>query len=98
MRRIFFDLDSVSQIFIGGGQHKFNTVDLVDLAGARIVVDGYDIGARICISKFFNNAFSNNMVRQTAKWLRADNIAGSLMNQFNHFTGQKPSFTSLIAD
>ena len=39
------DLDAVGQIFIGCGQHQFDSVDLVYLAGTRVIIDGYDIGA-----------------------------------------------------
>ena len=31
------------QIFLGGGKHEFDTVQLVYLAGTGVVVDGHDI-------------------------------------------------------
>ena len=81
------DLDAVGQIFIGCGQHQFDSVDLVYLAGTRVIIDGYDIGARICISQFFYNAFADDVVWQTSEWLCAYDVSGSLMNQLNHFSG-----------
>lgn len=80
-------LDAVDQIFIGCGQHQFNSVDLVDFAGARVIIDGYDIGARICISQFFDNAFADDVIRQASEWLCAYDVSRSLMNQLNHFSG-----------
>ena len=37
------------QILLGGGEHEFDSVELVDFAGTGIVVDGYDVGGRIFI-------------------------------------------------
>ena len=37
------------------------------------------------------------MVRQTCKWLTAYDIAYTMMDKLNHFTGKKPAFTSLVA-
>ena len=84
-------------VFIGSGQHQLNTVHLVDFTGAWIIVDSHNVGLRILAAQLFNDAFSNNVIGQTAKWLSADNIWRALVDQLDHLTGQKPSLTGLIS-
>ena len=36
------------------------------------------------------------MVWQTAKWLSTNDVWYIAVNQFNHFTCEKPSFTGLV--
>ena len=50
------------------------------------------------MAQFFDNTLTNNVVWQTCKWLCADNIGCSLVDEFDHFTGQEPAFTSLVSD
>ncbi len=65
---------------------------------ARIVVDCHDIGFRILAAQFFDNTFSDNMVWQAGEWLCADNIVCTAVDQFQHLTGQEPSFTGLVTE
>ena len=37
------------KILFGGGEHQLDTVELVDFAGARVVVHGGDIGLRVSL-------------------------------------------------
>ena len=46
------------QILLGGGEHEFDSVELVDFAGTGIVVDGYDVGGRICLPQSLDNALT----------------------------------------
>ena len=71
---------SFTQIFLGSGKHQLDTVQLVDFAGARIIVYGNNIGLRITAAQLLDNAFSDNMVGQTAKWLGADNVFHSVVD------------------
>ena len=58
-----------AQVFDSSGKHQLDTIQLVYLAGTRIVVNGYDIGFRILAAQLFNNTLTYHMVWQTAKWL-----------------------------
>ena len=57
------------QILLGGGEHELDAVELVDFAGAGIVVDGHDVGGRISLPQGFDNALAYDVVRQAAEGL-----------------------------
>ena len=40
------------QILVCREEHQLDTVQLIDLAGTRIVIDGHDIGTRIAVTQF----------------------------------------------
>ena len=86
------------QILLGGGEHEFDSVELVDFAGAGIVVDGYDVGGRICLPQSLDNALTYHVVRQAAEGLGTYDVRYAFLDQFHHLTGQEPSLTGLVAD
>ena len=62
------------QIFLGGGEHQLDTVQLVYLAGTGVIVDGYNVCQRILMTDLFDDTFSYDMVRQAAEGLGADDV------------------------
>ena len=92
------NLNSVGQIFIGCGQHEFDSVDLIYFAGARVVVDGYDVGTpdTVCRSSLITPLPTMWFGRQPKGWVQTI-FRSALVDQFNHFTGQEPSFAGLVA-
>ena len=85
------------QILLGRSQHQFNTVQLVNFTGTWIVVYSDDIGFWIALSKFLDHTFSDNVVWHAAKWLGADDIFNTAVDQLQHLAGQKPAFASLVS-
>ena len=83
---------------MGGGEHQLDTVQLIDLAGAGIVIDGHHIGFWISSAQLLNHALAHHMVRQTAEGLGADNVVGTALNKLHHFSGEEPAFTCLVSD
>lgn len=75
------------QILLGGGEHEFDSVELVDFAGTGIIVDGYDVGGRICLPQGLDNALTYHVVRQAAEWLGTYDVRYALLDQFHHLTG-----------
>ena len=71
---------------------------MVDLTGARIKIDGYDVGLRIPLPEFLDDTFSHDMVGKAGKRLTAHDVAGAVFDQLYHFPGQEPSFTGLVTD
>ena len=69
------------QIFLRRSQHQFNTVQLVYFTGAWVVIYGNDVGLRIVLSQFLDHTFSYNVVWQAAKWLGADNVFNTTVDQ-----------------
>ena len=86
------------KVFVGCCKHQFDTVDLIDFAGAGVVVDGNDVCFRMLMAKLFDYAFADNVVWQAAKRLCTNDVRRTLMYQFNHLTGEEPSFAGLIAE
>ena len=86
------------QIFIGGGEHQLDTVELIYLTCSRVVVDCYDICLWVTSAQFFDNTFTDNVVWQTAKRLCTDDICCTAVDQFHHFTCQEPSFPGLVTN
>ena len=82
---------------LGRSQHQFNTVQLVNFTGTWIVVYSDDIGFWIALSKFLDHTFSDNVVWQAAKWLGADDIFNTAVDQLQHLAGQKQAFASLVS-
>lgn len=75
------------QVFLRRREHQLDPVELVDFACTGVIIDRYDIGKRIALPKLFDNAFADNVVRQTSKGLRTDDIVDAAVDQFDHFTG-----------
>lgn len=88
---------SLLHIFARCGQHQFDSVQLIHFAGAGIVVNGYDVGLRILLAKLLNHAFSDHMVGQASKGLGADDIGRPAVNQLQHFPGEEPALSGLVA-
>ena len=79
-------------------QHQFDSILLVYLGSAGVIVDRYNISLWVLLLDDAHNALSANMVWQTSEWLSADNIVDVIMlNQLNHLCGQKPSFAHFNA-
>ena len=55
------------QILLGGGEHEFDSVELVDFAGTGIVVDGYDVGGRICLPQSLDNALTVSPIKTVSR-------------------------------
>ena len=94
--RSFFLLSS--EIFLSGRQHKLDTVQLVDLTGSGVVIDGNDIRHGIFMAQLLDHAFSDNVVRQTAEGLDTDNVIDTTVDQLQHFSGKEPALSGLISE
>ena len=84
------------QILLGRREHQLDSVQLVNLACTRIVINGYDIGQGILSSQLFDHTFADYVVRQAGEGLCADDVIDSGMDQLQHLTGQEPSALSQI--
>ena len=69
------------QVFLCSGKHQFDTVQLVYFAGARIEVDGYDVGHRILMTQLFDNALTYDVVWQAGKRLTAYDVVDAGVDQ-----------------
>ena len=49
-------------------------------------------------AQFLDDTFSDDVVRQAAERLGADDVRRAVVNQFQHLTGQEPSLAGLIAE
>ena len=72
----------VPQVLLRGSQHQLDTIQLVDLRSAGIIVDGHNIGTRVGTADFLDDTLAYDVVRQAGKWLGADNIVDALVDQF----------------
>lgn len=75
---------ALRDILLCGGQHQLDAVQLIHLAGAGVIVNGNDIGLRIAPSELFYDTFSDDVVRQAAKWLGTYNIGRAALEQLQH--------------
>ena len=50
------------------------------------------------LSQLLDNALAYDMVWQAAKGLCTYDVIDAAVDQLDHFTGQEPAFTGLIAD
>ena len=52
---------------MGRSQHKFDAVQLVDFAGAGVIIDGDDIRLLILTAQLFDDALAHDVVWQAAE-------------------------------
>ena len=69
------------QILLCCGKHKLDPVQLVYFAGTWIVVNGNNVGFRMFTANFLDDTFSYDVVRQTSKWLGADDVVDATVDQ-----------------
>ena len=74
------------QILLGGGEHELDAVELVDFAGAGIVVDGHDVGSKLCLPQDLDNALTSDVVRQAAEGLGTYDVRYAFLDQHHHPT------------
>ena len=83
--------------FKQGAQEQFQTVGLVNFAGARVVVDGGNAHIRIRFGQRANHALAGHVVRQATERLQANDVARTFMDKVQHIAGEEPAFAGLIA-
>lgn len=86
---VFLDLlpEFCFQVPMGGTHHQLDSVQLVGIAGTRIIVNGHDVGLGIHLPKSLHHALSGYMVGQAGKRLQTRYILNATMNQLYHFSG-----------
>lgn len=47
--------------------------------------------------QLFDYTFADDMIRQAAEGLGTHDIIGAGVNQFQHFSGEEPAFSGLVA-
>ena len=72
---------ALPQILLGGGEHEFDSVELVDFACTWVEINCYDIRLRIASAKFFDNSLTYDMVRQAGEWLCTYDIWRTTVDQ-----------------
>ena len=70
----------VLEIFLCCGEHKFDAVQLVYFRCSRVIINSNDVGKRVLMAYFLDDAFAYHMIWQTAKGLRTYNICGAGVN------------------
>ena len=69
--RAGFFLLLLLQVLHRGGEHQLDAVELIDLAGAGVIVHGGDIGVGIGLAQGLDDAFAHNVVGQAGEGLDA---------------------------
>ena len=79
------------------GEHELDAVELVDLGGARVVVDGHDVGLGVSGAQRPEHALADDVVGQAREGLGADDVRAAVFDHVDHFCGQVPAFAGLVA-
>ena len=82
---------------LGVGQHQLNPVFLIDFGGAGVVVNGHNIAVRILLFQLADHPLAHNVVGQAAEGLGAYDIAGTGVDELQHFSGEKPALAHFVA-
>ena len=72
-------------------QHQLQAVFLVDAGGARIVVDGDDIGLGILLPQGADGALAGDVVGQAAEGLHAHDVGHAGIDQLAHLRREQPA-------
>ena len=85
-------------VFESHGEHEFDAVELVDLAGAWVVVDGCDVGVGVEFAEAFDHALACDVVGEARKWLNTEDIFDAVVDEFDHFGGEEPTFAGGVSE
>ena len=85
------------QVLISRAQHQFNTVQLINFTCTRVIIDRYDIGTWMTMTKLFDNTLAYDMVWQAGKRLGTYDVWRIIFNQLQHLSSQEPTLTGLIS-
>ena len=80
-----------------GREHQLNSVKLIYLAGAGVIVHSCDICTGIRLFQRLDNALADYVVRQACKRLDADDVGCAGGQKLHHFTGEEPTLSILVA-
>lgn len=86
------------QVFLCGGEHQLDPVQLINFTGSGIVINGNNIGFGITLAQLFYYPLADHVVGKASERLGTYDIAGACLNKLHHFPGKEPAFTGLIAD
>ena len=78
-------------------EHQFDAVELIDFAGARVVVDGRDVGFGEAFAQRFDHALAGDVIGQAGKWLQTQDVRDARFDEFDHFGGEEPAFAGIVA-
>ena len=95
--QVFLFLLMFFNFFEGYSEHQFNAVQLIYFTCSCIAVDRHYIGLWVGMKQFTNHSLANDMVRQTAEWLQADDVINAMLDQRNHFCCQEPALAGYVA-
>ena len=84
-------------LHLGGGDHELDAVELIDLAGAGIVIDGDDIGLGVAASDLTEHALAHHVVGQTGEGLAAHDVGHAVLDELDHLSGEQPALPGLVA-
>ena len=79
------------------GHHQLDTVDLVNVGCAGVVVYGYDVGSREPLAYGLHHALARHVVRQTCEGLETCDVGSAGFDEVDHLAGEQPAFTALIS-
>ena len=72
---------SFSMFFYSSGKHKLDSVQLIYLAGARVVVNSNNICFRMPAADLLDHALAYNVVWQAAKGLNTHDVRYAAVDQ-----------------
>ena len=82
---------------VRGGDHELEPVELIDLTGARVVVDADDVGLRVAAADLAEHALADDVVGQAAEGLAAHDVRRAVLDELDHLRGQQPPLARLVA-
>ena len=82
---------------MGCGHHQFDPVQLVYVAGARIVIDGGDVSQGAVFAQRFLHPLPGHVVGKAGEGLETGDVLHPAVDEFDHFAGKQPSFSALIS-
>ena len=86
-----------AHVLLGHADHELDTVELVDLARARVVVNGHDIALRVQTAQLLAHSLAHHMVGQAREGLRADDVRRTMVDQVEHLGSEQPTLAHVVA-
>ena len=86
-----------AHVFLSHADHELNTVELVDLGRAGVVVHRDDIALGMLAAQLLDHGLAHHVVGQAREGLRADDVGRTVIDQVEHLGREQPALAHVVA-
>ena len=93
---VYFFFFLLLECLVSRCEHQLDAVELVDLAGSRIVIDRNDIRLGVYLFDRLYDALADDVIRQASEGLYTYDVRRSALDKMYHFSREEPALAELV--